>query len=91
MYSMTRPLFVTHGSRSVRARFLVMAEDGGFSKATPLLKQSLGEEESMARWIDENLPSFKGRASRDRWVAQAKLILEVGVEAFLVRAKTNDY
>jgi ferritin-like metal-binding protein YciE len=35
---------------------LVMAEDGGFSKATPLLKQSLGEEESMARWIDENLP-----------------------------------
>ncbi|QYZ71026.1 NADH-quinone oxidoreductase subunit E [Neotabrizicola shimadae] len=42
-------------------------------------------------WIDENLPSFKGRASRDRWVAQAKLILEVGVEEFLVRAKTNDY
>ncbi|MCC2979606.1 MULTISPECIES: ferritin-like domain-containing protein [unclassified Sphingomonas] len=35
---------------------LVMAEDGGFSKALPLLKQSLGEEESMARWIDENLP-----------------------------------
>jgi NADH-quinone oxidoreductase subunit E len=42
-------------------------------------------------WVDENLPSFKGRASRDRWVAQAKLIVEIGVEAFLVRAKTNDY
>ena len=42
-------------------------------------------------WIDENLPGFKGRASRDRWVAQAKLIGEIGIEAFLVRAKTNDY
>lgn len=35
---------------------LVMAEDGGFAKAMPLLKQSLGEEEAMARWIDEHLP-----------------------------------
>ncbi len=34
---------------------LVMAEDGGFAKAMPLLKQSLGEEEAMARWIDEHL------------------------------------
>ena len=35
---------------------LVMAEDGGFSGATTALKQSLGEEEDMARWIDEHLP-----------------------------------
>ncbi|OWK32225.1 ferritin-like domain-containing protein [Sphingomonas mucosissima] len=35
---------------------LVMAEDGGFTNATPALKQSLGEEEDMARWIDEHLP-----------------------------------
>lgn len=35
---------------------LVMAEDGGFGSATPLLKQSLGEEQSMAQWIDEALP-----------------------------------
>jgi ferritin-like metal-binding protein YciE len=35
---------------------LVMAEDGGFANATPALKQSLGEEEDMARWIDEHLP-----------------------------------
>lgn len=35
---------------------LVMAEDGGFSNATPLLQQSLGEEQAMAQWIDETLP-----------------------------------
>lgn len=35
---------------------LVMAEDGGFASATPLLQQSLGEEQAMAQWIDESLP-----------------------------------
>lgn len=35
---------------------LVLAEDGGFATAAPLLKQSLGEEQSMAQWIDEALP-----------------------------------
>ena len=35
---------------------LVMAEDGGFSNATPLLQQSLGEEQAMAQWIDGTLP-----------------------------------
>jgi hypothetical protein len=29
--------------------------------------------------------------TRDKWVAQAKLILSVGREEFLRRAKTNDY
>jgi NADH-quinone oxidoreductase subunit E len=42
-------------------------------------------------WMDGNLKGFKGRVSRDKWVAQAKLIGEVGIEAFLIRAKTNDY
>jgi NADH-quinone oxidoreductase subunit E len=42
-------------------------------------------------WMDQNLKGFKGRVTRDKWVAQAKLILEVGVEEFLRRAKTNDY
>lgn len=42
-------------------------------------------------WMDGNLKGFKGRVTRDKWVAQAKLILEVGVEEFLRRAKTNDY
>ncbi len=42
-------------------------------------------------WMDSNLKGFKGRVSRDKWVAQAKLIGEIGLEAFLIRAKTNDY
>lgn len=35
---------------------LTMAEDGGFTNALPLLKQSLGEEQAMAEWIDQSLP-----------------------------------
>jgi NADH-quinone oxidoreductase subunit E len=42
-------------------------------------------------WVDANLTGFKGRVTRDRWVAQAKLILSVGPEEFLRRAQTNDY
>lgn len=42
-------------------------------------------------YADNNVPRFKGRASRDKWVAQAKLIVSEGVDAFLERAKTNDY
>lgn len=42
-------------------------------------------------WMDGNLKGFKGRVTRDKWVAQAKLIGEIGMEAFLIRAKTNDY
>jgi predicted flap endonuclease-1-like 5' DNA nuclease len=42
-------------------------------------------------WVDANLTGFKGRVTRDKWVAQARLIVEVGVEEFLRRAKTNDY
>ncbi len=35
---------------------LTMAEDGGFASATPLLQQSLTEEQAMAQWIDGSLP-----------------------------------
>ncbi|WP_210359134.1 ferritin-like domain-containing protein [Sphingomonas beigongshangi] len=49
---------------------LVLAEDGGFAPATPLLKQSLGEEEAMAAWIDEALPMVTRR--------YAKLYAEAG-------------
>ncbi len=42
-------------------------------------------------WVDANLTGFKGRVTRDKWVAQAKLILSVGMDEFLRRAKTNDY
>lgn len=42
-------------------------------------------------WMDGNLKGFKGRVTRDKWVRQAALINEVGVDEFLRRAKTNDY
>jgi len=48
-----------------------------------------GEDE--IAWMDSQLKGFKGRVTRDKWVAQAKLIGEVGLEEFLIRAKTNDY
>jgi predicted flap endonuclease-1-like 5' DNA nuclease len=34
-------------------------------------------------WVDENLEGFKGRVTRDRWVVQAKVIVEIGPEEFL--------
>jgi predicted flap endonuclease-1-like 5' DNA nuclease len=34
-------------------------------------------------WVDDNLEGFKGRVTRDRWVPQAKAIVEMGPEAFL--------
>lgn len=42
-------------------------------------------------FADQNVPRFKGRASRDKWVAQARIIVAEGIPAFLERAKTNDY
>ncbi|MDP4031957.1 MAG: NADH-quinone oxidoreductase subunit NuoE [Pseudorhodobacter sp.] len=42
-------------------------------------------------WMDGNLKGFKGRVTRDKWVAQARLIGEVGIDEFLRRAKTNAY
>lgn len=42
-------------------------------------------------WMDANLKGFRGRVTRDRWVAQAKLIVAEGLDAFRIRAKTNDY
>ncbi|MBE2278368.1 MAG: NADH-quinone oxidoreductase subunit E [Rhodobacteraceae bacterium] len=42
-------------------------------------------------WVDQNLKGFKGRVTRDRWVAQARIIVAEGLEAFRIRAKTNDY
>ena len=38
-------------------------------------------------WIDENLVSFKGRASRDDWVEQARILAAGGQTEFSKRAK----
>ncbi|SFP83264.1 ferritin-like domain-containing protein [Sphingomonas rubra] len=40
---------------------LTLAEDGTFSKATSLLQQSLAEEQRMAQWLDEALPTITRR------------------------------
>ena len=42
-------------------------------------------------WMDSNLKGFRGRVTRDKWVSQAKIIVTEGMDAFLLRAKTNDY
>ncbi|MDZ4096992.1 MAG: NADH-quinone oxidoreductase subunit NuoE [Paracoccaceae bacterium] len=53
--------------------------------------QIAGWGEAEIAWMDGNLKGFKGRVTRDKWVAQARLIGEVGIADFLIRAKTNDY
>jgi NADH-quinone oxidoreductase subunit E len=42
-------------------------------------------------FFDAQMDRFRGRIARDRWVAQAKIIVTEGLERFLERAKTNDY
>lgn len=53
--------------------------------------QIAGWGEGEIAWMDDNLKGFKGRVTRDKWVAQARLIGEVGIAEFLIRAKTNEY
>ncbi|MEE9388948.1 MAG: NADH-quinone oxidoreductase subunit NuoE [Paracoccaceae bacterium] len=38
-------------------------------------------------WVDNNLAGFKGRASRDKWVAQAKILASGDATEFSKRAK----
>lgn len=41
-------------------------------------------------WVDENLTGFKGRASRDGWVDQAKILASGGETAFSKRVDRGD-
>lgn len=41
-------------------------------------------------WVDENLKGFKGRATRDGWVAQAKTLAEGGDTEFSKRVEDGD-
>lgn len=41
-------------------------------------------------WVDQNLEGFRGRVSRDEWVAQAKVLAEGGTTAFSSRVKKGD-
>lgn len=53
--------------------------------------QIAGWSDADVAWVDANMKNFKGRIVRDRWVAQARLIGSEGLEAFRIRAKTNNY
>lgn len=41
-------------------------------------------------WVDQNLEGFKGRVTRDDWVAQAKILAEGGETEFSGRVKKGD-
>ena len=41
-------------------------------------------------WVDENLEGFKGRVSRDGWVAQAKVLAAGGETEFSQRVEEGD-
>ena len=41
-------------------------------------------------WVDENLQGFKGRVSRDDWVAQARVLAEGGATDFSDKVKKGD-
>ncbi|WP_424966669.1 endonuclease [Dinoroseobacter sp. S375] len=52
--------------------------------------QIAGWSEAELAWVDENLEGFKGRASRDEWVAQAKLLAGGGETEFSKRVDEGD-
>ena len=41
-------------------------------------------------WVDQNLKGFKGRASRDNWIDQAKILATGGTTEFSDRVKKGD-
>ena len=77
-----------------------LKEIEGIGPAMEKLVNSLGfyHFEQIASWseadvalVDAEMKTFKGRIARDKWVAQAKIIVTEGLEAFRERAKTNNY
>ncbi|MEX1662810.1 NADH-quinone oxidoreductase subunit E [Thioclava sp. 15-R06ZXC-3] len=51
--------------------------------------QVAGWNEAELAWVDANLEGFKGRASRDSWVEQAKALASGGETEFSKRAKKD--
>lgn len=49
--------------------------------------QIAGWNDAEIAWVDQNLEGFKGRVSRDDWVAQAKILAAGGATEFSKRAK----
>ena len=55
------------------------------------IDQIAGWSDADVAAVDAEMAKFKGRITRDRWVAQARIIVTEGLEAFQERAKTNNY
>lgn len=53
--------------------------------------QIAGWSEADVAFFDARMDRFKGRIARDKWVAQARIIVTEGLERFQERARTNDY
>jgi predicted flap endonuclease-1-like 5' DNA nuclease len=77
-----------------------LKEIEGIGPAMEKLVNSLGfyHFDQIASWseadvavVDAEMKTFKGRIARDKWVAQARIIVSEGLEAFRERAKTNNY
>ena len=80
------PLFAFSHCRDVVA---AVSRSGGFGVlgATRFTPEQLEEE---LAWIDQNLKGFKGRASRDNWIDQAKILASGGTTEFADRVKKGD-
>ncbi|MFU8882928.1 MAG: fused NADH-quinone oxidoreductase subunit E/endonuclease, partial [Rhodobacterales bacterium] len=52
--------------------------------------QIAGWSDAQIAWVDENLTGFKGRASRDAWVDQAKVLASGGETDFSKRVDKGD-
>lgn len=46
--------------------------------------------EAEVAWVDQNLEGFRGRVSRDTWVAQAKILSAGGATEFAARVKDGE-
>jgi predicted flap endonuclease-1-like 5' DNA nuclease len=77
-----------------------LQEIEGIGPALEKLMNSLGfyHFDQIASWteadvalVDTDMKTFKGRITRDKWVEQARIIVNDGLEAFRERAKTNSY
>lgn len=71
--------------KGVGPKMETMLNGMGFYHFDQVAKWSVDE----LAWVDQNLEGFKGRASRDDWVAQAKLLASGAETEFSKRAKKD--
>ena len=72
--------------RGVGPKLETMLNDMGFYH----FDQIAGWGPAEVAWVDENLKGFRGRVSRDDWVAQAKTLASGGETPFSKRVEDGD-